>query len=90
MKTQNFETKQEGYGRQGLYYIDDNKDKHYICSVFPNIPEHFNHVCLLDDCFYNEEEDIYTDEQGREVTPIDDWNDFLLEHYKEEIEELDI
>ena len=90
MRTINFETKQEGYGRQGLYYIDPNKGKHYLCSVFPNIPEQFKNVCLSENCFYDEENDIYTDEQGREVTPIDDWNDFLLEHYEEEIQELNL
>jgi len=84
MTTFNFTTKQEGYGRQGLYFYF-NGEKYFIQSVFPNVPEYFKDYELNDDCFYNEESEIYTDQNGHEVTPIDSWDEFLTNHYKEEI-----
>ena len=80
----NFITKQEGYGRQGLYFIFDGK-QYFIQSIFPNVPEYFNDYELLDDCFFNESTEMYTDCNGHEVTPINSWNEFLTEKFKEKI-----
>lgn len=79
-----FTTKQKGYGRQGLYFRFDSKS-YYLTDVFPNIPEHFNDYAHNDDCSYNEETEIYTNSNGREVTPIESWDEFLTERYKEDI-----
>ena len=84
MKTLNFSTNQKGYGRQGLYFYFQGA-KYYLMDVYPNVPEHFNDFELINDCFFNEETKIYTDLNGREVTPIDGWDEFLIERYKEEI-----
>lgn len=84
MTTSNFTTKQEGYGRQGLYFRFDGQEL-YITSVFPNIPEQFEDYELHDDCNYDEETGIFTNNNGREVTPIDSWDEFLLAHYEDEI-----
>lgn len=81
-----FKTKQKGYGRQGLYFVFNNED-YYIKDVFPNISEHFNDYELLDDCFGNEEEG-FRDINGCEVTPINSWDEFLTETFKEEIGEI--
>jgi hypothetical protein len=84
MKTLNFTTKQKGYGRQGLYFDFDGETYH-ICDVFPNVEEHFEDYELSEDCFFNEETETYTDLNGHNVTPIDSWDEFLTENYKEEI-----
>lgn len=84
MKTTNFTTKQKGYGRQGLYFNFDG-ELYHLCDVFPNVPEQFNDYALNEDCFFNEETETYTDLNDREVTPIDNWDDFLFERFKEEI-----
>jgi hypothetical protein len=83
----NFTTQQKGYGRQGLYF-DFNGDTYYLCDVYPNIKEHFNGFCLNEDCFFNEETEVYTNSNGSEVTPIDNWDEFLFSHYKTEIGEI--
>jgi hypothetical protein len=80
----NFTTKQEGYGRQGLYF-SFNGEKYFIQSVFPNVPEYFEDYELSEDCFYDEETETYRDSNGHEVTPIDSWDEFLTNNYKEEI-----
>jgi len=85
MKTANFETKQEGYGRQGLYFVFDGK-MHYICSVFPNVEEHLN-IRYIDYCFENED-GVIVDCNGHEVTPYTDLNQILLDNYKKEIGEI--
>lgn len=85
MKTANFETKQEGYGRQGLYFVFDGK-MHYICSVFPNVEEHLN-IRHIDYCFENED-GVIVDCNGHEVTPYKDLNQILLDNYKKEIGEI--
>ncbi len=79
----NFTTKQEGYGRQGLYFSFDGKN-HFIQSVFPNVEEYFG-VTYENDCFYNEETETYTDCDGNETTPYSDLDYFLTEKFKEEI-----
>lgn len=84
MKTTNFTTQQKGYGRQGLYF-NFTGELYHICDVFPNVSEQFNDYELIEDCFFNEETETYKDLNGREVTPIDSWDEFLLERYKEEI-----
>lgn len=84
MRTFNFKTTQKGYGRQGLSFEFDGEYYH-IADVFPNVPEHFNEYELLDNCFYNEDTDTYSNSNGREVTPINSWDEFLTNHYKEEI-----
>ena len=86
MATFNFTTKQEGYGRQGLYFSFDGK-QFFIQSVFPNVPEYFNDFELLEDCF-GDEDDGFTDCNGHEVTPIDSWDEFLTENFKEKIGEI--
>ena len=83
MATFNFITKQEGYGRQGLYFLFDGK-QYFIQAVFPNVPEHFNDYELLGDCF-GDEEDGFTDCNGHGVTPINSWDEFLTENFKEKI-----
>jgi hypothetical protein len=83
MATFNFTTKQEGYGRQGLYFIFDNT-LHYIQSVFPDVEEHLG-ITHENDCFYDEETETYTDCDGNETTPYSDLDLFLTEMFKEEI-----
>ena len=83
MTTFHFTTKQEGYGRQGLYFSFDG-EKHFIQSVFPNVEEHFD-ITHEDDCFYDEETKIYKDCNGHETTPYSNLDDFLFENFKEEI-----
>lgn len=78
-----FTTEQEGYGRQGLYFSFDGK-KYFLKSVFPNVEEHFN-INHENDCFYNEETEIYTDCNGNETTPYSDLDSFLTEEFIEEI-----
>ena len=47
----NYKTKQEGYGRQGLYVELDGYDGyHFVKSVFPNIMEYADAV-LFEDAF---------------------------------------
>jgi len=83
MTTLNFKTKQEGYGRQGLYFTFDGED-YFIQSVFPNIKEGFG-ITHKDECFYDEEADVYRDCDGEETTPYSDLDTFLLENFKEDI-----
>ena len=83
MTTFNFTTKQEGYGRQGLYF-SFNGEKHFIQSVFPNVEEYFG-ITYENDCFYNEETETYTDCNGNETIPYSDLDSFLTENFKEEI-----
>lgn len=78
-----FVTKQEGYGRQGLYVCIDGND-YYLCSVFPNIPESFSEYELIEDCFGNEH-DGFVDSDGKRVTPISSWDEFLTDRFKGEI-----
>lgn len=86
MKTTHFSTKQEGYGRQGLYFWLEDK-KFYLQSVFPNIPEHFG-ALYEDFCFYDEENNVYKDSNGHIVIPVEDWDIFLFEKTKERIGEV--
>ena len=83
MSTFNFTAKQEGYGRQGLYFQFDGK-QYFIQSVFPNVEEHFG-ITYENDCFYNEETKIYTDCDGNETTPYSDLDTYLTENFKAEI-----
>lgn len=53
--------------------------------MFPNVAEHFSDFELLEDTFFDEETEIYKDLNGREVTPIDSWDEFLFDNFKEEI-----
>ena len=87
MEAFNFKTEREGYGREGLYFRFDGS-WYYLTSVFPNVEEEFNDYATDEDCFYDEEEDVYRNSNGHEVTPIDDWDEFLTEYYKEEIGEV--
>ncbi len=87
MNTTHFTTKREGYGHQGLYF-KFNGGEYYICSVYPNVEEQFNDFELSEDCFYNDETEVYTNSNGREVTPIDSWDEFLLDYYKLSIGEV--
>ena len=87
MKTLHFTTKQEGYGRQGLYF-KFNDTEYYIRSVFPNIQEQFSDYELQEDCFFNSETETFTNESGKEVNPIDSWDDFLFSEFKSEIGEI--
>ena len=82
MKTVNFETKQEGYGRQGLYFKFDG-EMYKLCSVFPNVEEGLN-ILHIDYCFENESGET-VDCNGHKVTSYTDLNEFLLENYKTEI-----
>lgn len=84
MTTFNFTTKQKGYGRKGLYFDFDGKS-FYLTDVFPNVTEQFEDFELTENCFFNEEDEKYYDQNGHEVTPIDSWDSFLTDHYKEEI-----
>lgn len=86
MKTKHFLTKQEGYGRQGLYFCFNDKN-FYLQSVFPNVEEHYN-ALYYEYCFFDEENDVYTDGNGRPVTPVEDWDKFLFEQNKELIGEV--
>lgn len=83
MGSLNFTTKQEGNGRQGLYFSFDGK-KYFIQSVFPNVEEYFG-ITHENDCFYNEENETYTDCDGNETTPYSDLDSYLTENFKEEI-----
>ena len=83
MKTFDFTTKQEGYGRQGLYFSFDG-EKHFIQSVFPNVEEYFG-ITHENDCFYNDESETFTDCDGHETLPYSDLDEWLTEHFKEEI-----
>jgi hypothetical protein len=86
MKTVYFTTKREGYGRQGLYFTYENKE-YYIQSVFPNIEEHFDSYATMDDCF-EQEDGTFQNVNGKEVTPINSWQEFLNKHFKERIKEI--
>jgi hypothetical protein len=92
-----FKTKQEGYGRQGLY-VDINGEWHYLGSVFPNVKEHFN-IDTHEELFLRVNEagdyipdergnEVYTDGSGNVVNAVDSINGFLSAHYAEEIEEI--
>jgi len=83
MNTTHFRTKQEGYGRQGLYFVFDG-NSYYIKSVFPNVKEYYN-IDNSDDCFYDEETKEYYDGGGNPINPVDDFDVFLFEKNKEEI-----
>lgn len=83
MKSFEFSTKQEGYGRQGLYFSFDNK-KYFLQSVFPNVKEYFG-ITHQNECFYIEETKGYIDCDGNETTPYSDLDSFLTERFKEEI-----
>lgn len=86
MATFNFTTKQEGYGRQGLYFSFDGK-QYFIQSVFPNVKEHFEIECE-ENCFYDEDTETYKDYNGDEIAEdhmyysLDSW---LTENLKEKI-----
>ena len=83
MTTLNFKTKQEGYGRQGLYFTFEKED-YFILSVFPNLKEGLG-ITHKDECFYVEDEEVYLDCDGQETTPYSDLDTFLLENFKEDI-----
>lgn len=74
-----YRTKQEGYGRQGVYLTVENDDPEtcfpkqevYVGSVFPNLREQFH---TDDEVFYDEENDTYTDSSGNEVDEYEIFN----------------
>ncbi|MDR1848134.1 MAG: hypothetical protein LBR17_08500 [Bacteroidales bacterium] len=86
MKYFNFQTKQKGYGRQGLY-ISFEGNLIYIMDVFPNINEYFG-IKYKNDVYFYDEEDCYKDCDGVEIdekyiyTDIDEW---LSEYLQEEV-----
>ena len=83
MTTFNFTTKREGYGRQGLYFSFDGTS-YFIQSVFPNVEEHFG-LTHENDCFHDEERNVYLDSCGNETTPYSDLDAFLTERFKEDV-----
>jgi len=83
MKNFTFTTKQKGYGRQGLF-----ANSVYIMDVFPNVNEYFD-IHYIDDSFYNEETDTYTDCNGNEIEEENiytDRNEWLSEKLQDECE----
>lgn len=92
----NFTTKQEGYGRKGLFVefgFRGDDGRFYIQSVYPNIEEHFG-ITHESDAFYNEEENIYTNGAGTEIdekdiyTDLDEWLFFRFADFEIEDEEI--
>jgi hypothetical protein len=81
-----FNTKQKGYGRQGLYF-DFDGNTFYLMDVFPNVNEHFG-IKHVNNAFPTDDGG-YTDCDGNALngvyTDLDDW---LFSALKDEIGEV--